>query len=607
MSDVDYAALAAKFGGKSDGATNDYAALAKQFGGQTESDSLPAQTTQDIPEIARMVRDITAGGLRGAASIGSTLLAPYDMAKDALAGKGLSLESNRQRRADIDEGLRLMGADPSSIGYGVGKIGAEIAGTMGAGGLIAKGMQATPTLAKFAPIVESGGFNLGEAATGSLAANAALRAGGGAVQGGAQAAMVDPSHAGTGAAIGAVSPGVIKAAGAAGTALSNKTDGLSRKLMASALKPTIEQWRTGQADRAISTMLDEGLNATAGGVDKIRGKIWDLNEEIMKAIQSSGGKVDRNKVIAAVGEARQKFLNQVNPSADLSAIDDVVGAFQSHPFFQSIEARGPEFKDALALAKKGKEQALQAAGKLKTFSAQQGQLADGDVVSLATKQPENQLYFNVGEMGGGAKSPQAWPVEGMPRFPSRYTQNIDRVPEGEAGYQDAMAAYLARRNDEAAAQQALAEWESSVGQLPVEIAQKLKQGTYRVLKGKYGEVGSASTEAQKALARGLKEGISEAVPAVAPLNARESALLDALAVAERRAMMDANKNPFGLSSLSPSPAGFMAFMADRSGQLKSLLARGTYGASKAEVPQTLADLLENRGLLGIPSVITSSP
>jgi hypothetical protein len=33
---------------------------------------------------------------------------------------------------------------------------------------------------------------------------------------------------------------------------------------------------------------------------------------------------------------------------------------------------------------------------------------------------------------------------------------------------------------------------------------RLKQRTYRILDGKFGETGSAATEAQKALARGLK-------------------------------------------------------------------------------------------------------
>ncbi len=64
-------------------------------------------------------------------------------------------------------------------------------------------------------------------------------------------------------------------------------------------------------------------------------------------------------------------------------------------------------------------------------------------------------------------------------------------------------------------------------------AQKMKQGTYRVLKGKYGEQGSAAVEAQKALARGLKEEIATQFPEIDTLNTAESKLLDLQPLLER--------------------------------------------------------------------------
>ena len=57
--------------------------------------------------------------------------------------------------------------------------------------------------------------------------------------------------------------------------------------------------------------------------------------------------------------------------------------------------------------------------------------------------------------------------------------------------------------------------------IPVQMAQELKKGTYKTLGEKaYGEQKGASAEAQKTLARGLKEEISQAVPGVAEANAR---------------------------------------------------------------------------------------
>ena len=110
--------------------------------------------------------------------------------------------------------------------------------------------------------------------------------------------------------------------------------------------------------------------------------------------------------------------------------------------------------------------------------------------------------------------------------------------------------------------------------MPVQLAQEMKQGTYRALGDKsYGEQKSTSIEAQKALARGLKEEIAKAVPEVHQLNAQESKLLDALSVSERRVMMEANNNPIGFGWLTTDPVRFAGWMADRSGMFKSIVAR----------------------------------
>lgn len=120
-----------------------------------------------------------------------------------------------------------------------------------------------------------------------------------------------------------------------------------------------------------------------------------------------------------------------------------------------------------------------------------------------------------------------------------------------------------------------------VEDIPVQLAQELKQGTYRALKGKYGQLGSAEEEAQKSLARGLKEGISQGVPQVAPLNEQESKLISALNVAERRTLMDMNRNPLSLALLAHRPDTFAAFMADKSALFKSLVARMLNASSEA--------------------------
>jgi len=119
-------------------------------------------------------------------------------------------------------------------------------------------------------------------------------------------------------------------------------------------------------------------------------------------------------------------------------------------------------------------------------------------------------------------------------------------------------------------------------EIPVQLAQKLKVGTYKSLGEKaYGELKSATVESGKTLARGLKDLIGKAEPGVLGLNKESQALYDTLDVAERRALIEANKDIAGLSTLSKDMKNQIAMMADRSANFKALLARTIYKAGKA--------------------------
>ena len=220
----------------------------------------------------------------------------------------------------------------------------------------------------------------------------------------------------------------------------------AESLMRSSLKPNARDVKLGNADKAVTTMLDEGISVSEGGMGKLTGKIDTINDAISDAIRNSNARVSRAAVERPVYDVEARFGRQATPQADLAAIDAALTDFRTHPL--------------------------------------------------------------------------------LPR------------PD-----------------------------------IPVQVAQEMKQGTYRALKDKYGEVGSASTEAQKALARGLKEEVAAAVPEVGPLNAKESSLLNARNILENRLAVEGNKNPMGLGPLAASSARTAAFMADRSALLKSLIAR----------------------------------
>ncbi|HET7832358.1 MAG TPA: hypothetical protein VFK88_05285 [Gallionella sp.] len=255
--------------------------------------SLPAETPPAAPpttnpetgvldSIKQGAVNLAAGAVRGAGSIGATILAPIDMAKDAMNGKGLSLESNRQRRADIDAGLTsLVGSDPNSILYKTGKLGGEVAGTAGVGGVLANGVRAAapiaarvgvsaPTLQTLANSVQSGGMTLG-GTSGSRLADLAYRTAGGAITGGASAALVDPEHAGTGAAVGAAFPTAVRAAGSLAGGVMKK---VGNAITGGEISPEV----VALADRAKQLGIDipadrladsKPLNAVAAGLNYV--------------------------------------------------------------------------------------------------------------------------------------------------------------------------------------------------------------------------------------------------------------------------------------------------------------------------------------------------
>jgi hypothetical protein len=414
-----------------------------------------AQASPGINDRGGLLQNMAGAVLSGAGQIGATILTPYD----TMVGNTKSF-GNPERRQAINDALKTVGVNTDSTSFKATKLGTEIAGTAGLGGILANGARALGASAPVVEAISSGGFSGG--------GNALTRAIGGAVSGGATAGLINPKDAPTGAVIGGAFPGVVKVAGMAGNALADAARDGSRRLMQSAIKPTIAQLRTGDADTAVQALLDYGISPTKDGVEKLRGLIGDLNDQVSTAIGSSNATVSKNKILQALDDVRTKFGNQVSPTGDLNAIENVANDFAAHP-------------------------------------------------SLPT---------------------------------------------------DA---------------------------IPVQTAQQMKQGTYSVLAKKYGQLGSAETEAQKGLARGLKEEIATAVPGVQGLNAEESRLLTTLSVAERRSLMEMNKNPVGLTALAHNPLAAAGFMADRSAAFKALAARMINSATPASgvVSQKLLNAASN--------------
>jgi len=339
------------------------------------------------------------------------------------------------------------------------------AGTGIATGSLKKGLLAGIQAYGGAALGSAAGLNAGSFGIGQAANAASTAAGAGAAGGATTAGLINPDEIATGAAIGAALPGI--------PVVGNRLTSKARDWMYSAVKPTTADVESGAAQRAIETMLEEGVNPTmqrtifGRGLDTLKEKVGNLNNQIADIIQNSKGNVSKSSVLSYLDDLERKAMQQVNPANDLNAIQKVRDEFISHP------------------------------------------LAQGQTI-------------------------------------------------------------------------------------PVQLAQKLKSGTYKAVGAKsYGELGSTATEAQKQLARGLKEEIAIAEPSVAGINAQESSLINALNVSERRALQELNNNPMSLSLLASDPRAAVAFMADKSGAFKALLARMLYRTGQVATPRG--------GLLNVPA------
>lgn len=229
--------------------------------------------------------------------------------------------------------------------------------------------------------------------------------------------------------------------------------GGGRWLMGTALKPSTKDWLSGNADKAIETMLEKGYNASKGGVLSMRQRIEELGGKISSVLEPSSKELNKEALIERLLPTYDKALTGGAPAENISAIGKVAEDFRNHPALAGHETV------PIQLAQEMK----------KTMGKEIGNAAYGSGLKL-----------------------------------------------------------------------------------------------------------DAERDAKKALVRALKEDISKAEPAVAPLNAEQSQLINAAKIAERRAASEGNANPAGLALLTHNPEAAIGFIADKWGLTKSLAARLLY-------------------------------
>jgi hypothetical protein len=97
----------------------------------------------------------------------------------------------------------------------------------------------------------------------------------------------------------------------------------AEKLYQSALKPSTTN-TPAEVSTLVKTGLDNEIPISKAGADKLGTLIDDLNTKIkakIKAGSDAGITIDPNKVAERVDPLKQRYTDQVNPEADLKAID----------------------------------------------------------------------------------------------------------------------------------------------------------------------------------------------------------------------------------------------------------------------------------------------
>jgi hypothetical protein len=275
--------------------------------------SASANVSRETPEpsmldsIKQGAVNLGAGAVRGAGSIGATLLAPVDYAARKIGGVDLHIPGTPEdlrfqfgdveRRKSQDDALtQLVGSDPKALMYQGGKMSGEVVGTLGVGGPLGQLIgRAAPTLGR---AVASGGFV-------APGAGMATRMAGGAIQGAASAGLVNPEDAGTGAVIGGAAPAVIRGAAAAGAALRGAP-----------IKPEVAALAQRAADLGIDIPADriansKPMNALAAGLNYVplSGRAateTKMAEQLDRAVSRTFGQ-DSPNVTQALRKARTEL------------------------------------------------------------------------------------------------------------------------------------------------------------------------------------------------------------------------------------------------------------------------------------------------------------
>jgi hypothetical protein len=263
--------------------------------------------------INAMAQGVISGG--GNVVLGGQRLLGQGLSALGAADTGAFLQEDAARRLAQSQATVAPFKQEFPGFTGAGELGGEVLGTGPVGMAIAAPLRAIPAAAPLAQSIRTGGFSGG---------NLATRAAGGAVTGGATAAVINPEEAGTGAVIGAaipvVAPGVNKLVQAGASKIADMRqmpNQLAAKIARDSLG-TPEQ--VAAARTALQNAQSEGLDLTAQQALARSGLVAPsaqaTMERAIKGAQPKGARPTadtRMSIEVAQEAARKSTLNAVTP------------------------------------------------------------------------------------------------------------------------------------------------------------------------------------------------------------------------------------------------------------------------------------------------------
>ena len=109
---------------------------------------------------------------------------------------------------------------------------------------------------------------------------------------------------------------------AAGGLLGKGLKSGGERIMHSALKPNpsmLKEYKT-TAPKLVKTLMDEGVNVTPGGIEKLQLLFDSTNAEIKEAVKNAQGLIPKDRVAARALPTAQRLAQQTNPKKTLKDV-----------------------------------------------------------------------------------------------------------------------------------------------------------------------------------------------------------------------------------------------------------------------------------------------